>query len=118
MFQRYIFVRAGESEIERVETAVGVEHVLRSSGHAAWISEKNILDMKVAESLGKFDDVDAGSFKKGDIARIIHGPFSGFVGEVIRRRGHGAVEVLLAFLGAPRVVEVELGGVRPAGREA
>src|SRR5712691_11218214 len=69
VFSRYIFIEVADgkdiADLGKIESAMGVEHILRSSGHPALISDKVIVDLRIAESIGAFDDIYGEGLRPG-----------------------------------------------------
>ncbi len=110
MFPGYVFlgVVLGEQDVAPVKSTQGCHQLVRFGGQLVPVPK---------ELIQQFSDYEKAplkitqSFAKGQVVSIIGGPFSGFQGMVERSRGAERVELLFAFLGAVRSVEVHASDI-------
>lgn len=108
MLPGYLFARVPAAQLWRVDRLDGVYQILgwndvkverEVKGLDAFVSE-----LRDAEHAGLFDRTQAPANKrlklnKGERVRVSGGQFSGFVGEIIEKRGSDRVRVLLTLFG-------------------
>jgi transcription antitermination factor NusG len=109
----YLFAAVGPGQSLYDALAVdGVADVLRVGGNAHPIPAAFVYDLQARQMAGEFDHTPkARIWRKGDPARIIHGPFQGHIGKIVAAPVDGRATILLdgLFGGAPfRVAETDL----------
>ena len=112
LFPSYIFATMEEGQsFALVEAQREVHHFVRFNGRPAAIPSRVVEGLRAAETLGAFDRApESGrrksNFQPGQSARIVTGPWSGFVATVTRTAAKDRIRLLLAML--RRAVEVEI----------
>jgi transcriptional antiterminator RfaH len=110
MFPGYVFlgVLLGEQDVASVKSTKGCHQLVSFGGRLVPMPKELILQFSDYERapLEKTQ-----SFVKGQVVSIRDGAFVGLQGVVGRSRGAERVELLLAFLGAVRSVEVRASDI-------
>ena len=115
LFTGYGFVKFDiiENEWPKINNVDGVEGLLSNNRVPVRVPEREIDQLKLAQKFGLFDRTKKPSpFKLGDKVQIEEGPFSGFIGKVIKARTADRINILLNFFGSTREVEFPLLQVR------
>jgi transcription antitermination factor NusG len=107
LFARYLFVRAGASDVHRLNATDGIEAVLGlSAGERCTVDQQRVAELMEAETLGLFDRTQERkiTFAPGQPVRIVGGPFTGFMAEVMGADSDAKrVRVLLKALGGGKL---------------
>ena len=97
LFPRYGFVAFDiHQNWPAILAADGVMDVLRNNGNPVSIPRRCVDSLKLADSCGLLDRTKPP--RAGIPVEVIGGPFSGFIGKVIRARTGDRIDVLLRFL--------------------
>jgi transcription antitermination factor NusG len=115
LFARYGFVHFDihKDEWGEIHTIDGIESLLTNNQIPVRVPTYEIDQLKLAAKFGLFDRTKKPDpFKPGDEIKIEEGPFSGFIGKVIRARTGDRVDILLNFFGSMREIELPLLQIR------
>jgi transcription antitermination factor NusG len=113
LFPRYVFAGIRNPNLwGAIVRADGVERLVRAaSDRPAIISSRHIENLRAAEAMGQFDDTVKreipAPFKPGQPVRVISGPMSGFVAQVVASDAKGRVRILMRMLGGDRVTSMK-----------
>jgi transcription antitermination factor NusG len=122
LFGSYLFARFDRARDEwwRIPRLAFVDRVICANGAPAWIPDRQIDVVRMAEATGVYDltrrhalDIDP-EFPAGSKVRIIGGPFIGLIAEVRRATPKRRVEILFSMLGRQTIAQVERAMVAPA----
>lgn len=115
LFARYGFVQFDihRDEWGEIQSTDGVESLLTNNQIPIRVPTRDIEQLRLAEKFGLFDKTKAPEpFKPGDEVRIEEGPFTGFLGKVMRARANERVDILLSMFGSEREIEFPLLQIR------
>jgi transcriptional antiterminator RfaH len=114
LFPRYGFVRFGieNDHWGEIKAAAGVLDLVRTNSVPRTVPDQAIEALKLAEAVGTFDRTVPP--KVGVKVEATDGPFSGFIGTIIRARTGDRVDLLAKILGAERIVTMPLSTLREA----
>lgn len=118
MLPGYLFVNVELEHLWRVDRVEGVHQILGWARHQTLREAMDLAgfvgEMRDAQAAGLFDQTQtpAGrrpTLTKGEQVRITGGQFSGFIGEVVERRGKDRVKLLVTIFGriGPAVVPMK-----------
>ena len=112
LFPRYGFVRfvADDDKWGVILTADGVQDVLRSNFRPMPVRDDCIDGLRLADSVGIFDRTKPPQV--GMNVEVTAGPFSGWIGKVLRARTGDRMDVLLKLLGAEIPTTIHLNALR------
>lgn len=115
LFTGYGFVKF---DVERedwgnIKSVDGVDDILKNNDLPVRVPSHEIDKIKLAEKFGLFDRTKKPMpFNQGDDVEIGEGPFSGFIGKVMRARSGDRVDILLDFFGSTREIVIPLLHIR------
>lgn len=114
LFPRYGFVRfeINDDTWGAILDAEGVVDLIRTSGIPRSVPDSVIDGLRLAESMGLLNRTMPA--KVGQMAELFEGPFTGFVGKIIRARSDDRVDLMFKLLGAERVVTAPISTLREA----
>ena len=115
LFPRYLFVRLN---LERdrwlsVRNTVGVSHVVAHRDGRPVPVPLGIVESLIEHSEGDLTRLDT-ELVKGQLVRILSGPFTDFVGTLERLDGAGRVKVLLDMMGTAVPISLHRSTLSPA----
>jgi transcription antitermination factor NusG len=108
MLPGYLFLNIEPEHLWRVDKLDGVYQILgwsrKESVREALHLAGFVSELRAAQAAGAFDRTQTEvsrrpKFTKGEKVRITSGQFSGFIGEIVERRGNDRVRVLLSIFG-------------------
>ena len=129
LFSGYLFAQITQDDIWKAQAADGVHKVLtaerKANGVTSYVSAIKgayVDALSAAEANGAFDKTlkdrpkpkGENPFKKGDPARIMEGPFSGFIANVTKVRGSDRVNLLVSLFGKVQDVEIAVKDLEAA----
>jgi transcription antitermination factor NusG len=118
MLPGYLFINVDQDHLWRVDKVEGVHQIL-GWGARQTVSEAMRLtdfvgELRNAQAAGLFDltQTPAGKrpkLNKGEQVRICGGQFSGFIGQVVEKRGSDRVKLLVSIFGrvGPAIVPIK-----------
>lgn len=115
LFARYGFFHMdiNKDEWGEIQLVDGVEAVLTNNQIPVRVPTYEIDQLKLAAKFGLFDRTKKPDpFKPGDEVRIEEGPFSGFIGKVLKARTGDRVDILLNFFGSMREIPFPILQIR------
>lgn len=120
MFGQYLFVEVYGGNFPDVRAIDGMRGYISSAEGPIRISDEIIEDLKTLETRGLFDFTRAKnkitlSFEPGETVRVLAGPFSGFIGQVLAKRGKRRVQVLLSLFGRANEINIESADLKKVG---
>jgi transcription antitermination factor NusG len=118
MLPGYLFLNVEPDHLWRVDAVEGVHQIL---GWGAAQTRKDatrlvefVAELREAEDAGVFDKTQLPANKRlkltpGEKARVCGGQFSGFIAEIVERKGDDRVKVLMTMFGraAPMVIPIK-----------
>ena len=120
LFPRYLFVSlsAERPEFHLVRGCRSVEGLVGIAGAPAPVPLAIIDELRCQQALGVFDHTKSRkiSFKPGQPVRVIGGPFSGFMAEVMAGGDQRRVRVLMQAIGRGRAMPttIDVGQIEAA----
>lgn len=118
MLPGYMFVNIEPEHLWRVDRVDGVHQILGWARHQTVRESMDMAtfvgEMRGAQAAGLFDLTQTPAHKrpslnKGETVKITGGQFSGFIGEVVEKRGRDRVKLLVSIFGriGPAVVPMK-----------
>jgi transcriptional antiterminator NusG len=114
LFPGYCFARFDSASTATVLRCTGVAGVVSCAGRPAAVPDADIDSLRILTS--KFLPCDpCPLLSEGDRIEVLHGPFRGVVGSLLRKRDSRAVVVIsVSAIGQAVRIEVSAADVRPA----
>jgi transcription antitermination factor NusG len=117
MLPGYLFLKVEQDHLWRVDHVEGVHQILGWGAKQTAKEAKRLADfvgeLRDAQAAGLFDRTATPahkriSFRKGEKVRVSGGQFSGFIGEIVEKRGEDRVKVLLTMFGRQSPAELSV----------
>lgn len=107
LFPGYLFVKTSMDPYKQIEIAktIGVVKFVGNLQGPSAIPMESIDSLKIMV-LNSQEILIGFKYKRGDLVRVVNGPFVGVLGEFVRYRGKGRVVVSIAALGQNAAVNV------------
>lgn len=126
LFNRYLFIGlpADALHFGKVRDCKGVEAILGIQGVPFEVSRADVTACLNAQRRGEFDNIDPRTrkdasqkkYKPGSFLRVRNPqhPFGGFYGQVVKVKGRGVVQAMIAVFGRLSSVELLPQDIEPA----
>jgi transcription antitermination factor NusG len=112
LFPRYLFAKFHVNALPAILDVAQVVDVLRVNYVPAWVPEKAIESLQLAETMGLYDRTQPP--RVGMWVEFGEGPFTGFVGRVTRAHATDRVKILVEFLGGLVEADASVYALREA----
>lgn len=115
LFPGYLFALLDDVGIALAHEADGVHAVIGAFRTKATIEPGRLEALRSAQQAGEFDrtlnDPAVKTYRPGEVLQVTEGPFSGWIGSVVKAKGKGRLILMTELFGKKRQIELPVGSL-------